>query len=792
MLEPWVSEHPQRAREHLQEELLPAWGLGTTEDAGDLKRAVRIAKTLEDRQGDGSLLVLVEETRRATARGGSRLRRLKDAHASYGRGMELLDHRPGEATPELERAARLWKELGSPAEGWARIWSITSRYLRGTEDRRQLRRDLHRFRDLWDRSEVPLLRARGLWTDGHLASLGVALGDSLASYRQAYALFSSAGEIDHASFVAFLVAETYARLGNEASAWRWVERSLSIPGLSRSSERYPWTLIGIATLNTNEPVPEAALAFLAESLSLEAGPLATLEAHRHRARLMMEMGLHRRAEEEIREVSPLLRALDDSGLRRRVRAELLAVQARATAELSPHRALEMVEDAGSRLREIGLTNRTPRFALAASRAHRRLGQLERASTRLTGAVERLEREASKVTPAPEWNPVPAARELFDRLLDLGWSLEEAPESLLALAERGRLVGRAQLGDWEAIPGRLSRSLATNEGVVYFSTLPDRVLSWVITDSGVEMVQSPVSRGTLRSWVRATTRFLVSGRGAPPEGMTAAREGLLLPILERLPPEVDRITVVPDGPLHGLPFVALRDEKGRFLGDRFTLAIGLTATSLLKPDRRPAGRGPGERRALVLADPAFDQILFPDLPRLSGAREEGQAVAGLFRDSTLLTGTNATAERFRRLAPGHEIIHFAGHAVVNGHDPSRSNLLLASSPEMPGPLFVEDILDLPLESTELVILSSCSAGSGSPTGTGPASLARAFLEAGASRVVASLWPVSDQRASFILLDFHRRLREGLDPATALRRSQTELRHRGDSSTASWAAFQLYRS
>jgi CHAT domain-containing protein len=73
------------------------------------------------------------------------------------------------------------------------------------------------------------------------------------------------------------------------------------------------------------------------------------------------------------------------------------------------------------------------------------------------------------------------------------------------------------------------------------------------------------------------------------------------------------------------------------------------------------------------------------------------------------------------------------------------------------------------------------------GEGPLSLGRAFLQAGAGAVVATLWPVGDGAAD-LMAAFHRALDGGRTPAEALRFAKLELRGRGVSPLV-WAPFVL---
>jgi CHAT domain-containing protein len=77
----------------------------------------------------------------------------------------------------------------------------------------------------------------------------------------------------------------------------------------------------------------------------------------------------------------------------------------------------------------------------------------------------------------------------------------------------------------------------------------------------------------------------------------------------------------------------------------------------------------------------------------------------------------------------------------------------------------------------VVLSACETGSGRVAGgEGPISLARAFVQAGAGHVVATLWPVR-ANAGQLMEAFHARLDAGLDPSSALREAKVTLIRQG---------------
>jgi CHAT domain-containing protein len=94
--------------------------------------------------------------------------------------------------------------------------------------------------------------------------------------------------------------------------------------------------------------------------------------------------------------------------------------------------------------------------------------------------------------------------------------------------------------------------------------------------------------------------------------------------------------------------------------------------------------------------------------------------------------------------------------------------------------------------DLVVLSGCDTAAGRTLGAeGVFSLSRAFLYAGARRVIASLWPVEDRATAAFMAEFYRALLvEHIPAPTALRLAQQRLaRDNRWSPPYYWAGFVL---
>jgi CHAT domain-containing protein len=172
----------------------------------------------------------------------------------------------------------------------------------------------------------------------------------------------------------------------------------------------------------------------------------------------------------------------------------------------------------------------------------------------------------------------------------------------------------------------------------------------------------------------------------------------------------------------------------------------------------------EHRALVVgfgaAQPDFG---LAQLPRV--AEEVRQVVNVYDGRATPLQGVAASSAAVRSMARSYTILHLAGHAFTDVRRPWLSRLFLAPGPAGDS-LMPTNIAALSLSRGATVILSACSTGAGTVfRGEGAMSLARPFLAAGASAVLASQWPVRDDDAERVMIAIHRQLANGTALADA---------------------------
>jgi CHAT domain-containing protein/Tfp pilus assembly protein PilF len=136
------------------------------------------------------------------------------------------------------------------------------------------------------------------------------------------------------------------------------------------------------------------------------------------------------------------------------------------------------------------------------------------------------------------------------------------------------------------------------------------------------------------------------------------------------------------------------------------------------------------------------------------------------------------------------IHFATHAFVNESNPGLSGIALHGGEAEDGIIYVSDIYNLQMNA-DLVVLGACDTGLGSiRKGEGLIGFTRAFIYAGASNLVVSMWKVNDQPTAHLMIGFYSNIRRGQSYGEALRNAKLELiDHPEYAAPRNWAAFVL---
>jgi CHAT domain-containing protein len=169
-------------------------------------------------------------------------------------------------------------------------------------------------------------------------------------------------------------------------------------------------------------------------------------------------------------------------------------------------------------------------------------------------------------------------------------------------------------------------------------------------------------------------------------------------------------------------------------------------------------------------------------------------------ATVRLDGEATESELRTELESGGIVHVATHAELNSRNPMFSEIRLAASARSAvrrdddGRLYAYEAFGLHVRAP-LVFLSGCETGAGSAwstdfeRGEDYATLARAFLFAGARNVIATLWPIEDEGAAELADRFYEHLRQsGAAQALALAQRET-IRDERYRLPFYWAGYEL---
>ena len=363
--------------------------------------------------------------------------------------------------------------------------------------------------------------------------------------------------------------------------------------------------------------------------------------------------------------------------------------------------------------------------------------------------------------------------------------------LIQVAERDA-AGTALLGGRNASSVEVQQMLLPDEALLEYLVTPKRVLAFVVTSSAVRSVVTEMPLPDLARRVRLA-RDLLGAPGAWTDGdsevLGALHGGLIWPAEQAgLLRGVSRLIIVPHSVLAYLPFAALRREgTGRFLIEDYTL-LHLPSAAALAVVRSTSLQPRASTRPEVFA---------PFSRTLPGSVREARAFQRVVPGSNAREGRRATEAQFRRALAGGGVIHLATHGVMNPRNPMFSRLEFepgGDGPKDDGRLEVHELLALRI-GAPLVFLSGCETGVGAAwstqfaQGEDYATLAQAFLYAGARTVAATLWPISDEGAAVLAERFYVNLRSA-GPAEALAAAQRELLKGAKyPSPYYWAGYQM---
>jgi CHAT domain-containing protein len=219
---------------------------------------------------------------------------------------------------------------------------------------------------------------------------------------------------------------------------------------------------------------------------------------------------------------------------------------------------------------------------------------------------------------------------------------------------------------------------------------------------------------------------------------------------------EQVYIIPHGPLHNVPFVALQASDERYLLDQGgqTVALAPSATVLVRNCLARPPAGASGFLALGYNGARAD---------LQHAEAEARAVARIMQGDAWV-GPAPKSQALLGATGAIGGLHIAGHAVFQPADPLGSYLSLGVEDDMSARAVMQHLKVRP----DLVSLSACTSGlTRIAPGDELLGLVRAWLYAGAATVVCAFWEAGDIVARLVMERFFLAVRAGAPPGVAFR-------------------------
>lgn len=366
------------------------------------------------------------------------------------------------------------------------------------------------------------------------------------------------------------------------------------------------------------------------------------------------------------------------------------------------------------------------------------------------------------------------------------------EALVLRTAASRNQDDALLGSRRISVAQTQSALASGEALLQYMLTNEGVVLFVITQNTFRSIMLSADVNSVLPRIRVLRDLW----GRPGQSWRSALPAADVLFADLIEPALDsgdlagvkKLIIVPHGVLGQIPFGALRSAKTqRYLAEDYAVSLLPSGGALvaLRSGQRERSSGGG--------------AVFAPLPReLPFSRAEARALGRSSAFTKSLVGASATEAALRRALVSSSLVHVATHGIMNADQPMFSRVQLARGKARDasddGRLEVHEIPELAIRS-HLVFLSGCETAAGREWSEDPVkgaahtTLAQAFLVGGANAVIATLWPVNDERAARLAGLFYRYLRD-MPVADALVRAQRDMiRTPGDGNPYYWAAYTV---
>ena len=315
--------------------------------------------------------------------------------------------------------------------------------------------------------------------------------------------------------------------------------------------------------------------------------------------------------------------------------------------------------------------------------------------------------------------------------------------------------------------KLQAAIPADAALVEYYSTGDRLVAAAVTRNSIEITPITVFSRVLhflhllrfqlskfRMGATYTQRFEKPLLQATQSHLESLYAELIAPLRRHL--QAKHLIFVPHGPLHFLPFHALKNGD-TYLCDTHTISYAPSATVFALCQEKPPSNM-STSLVLGIPDERAPQIL-----------DEVQSVAAILPNADLFLGGQARTEVLKSKGSQSALIHIATHGTYRQDNPMFSGIRLGD-----GYLNLYDLYQMRL-SARHVTLSGCATGMNFvAAGDELLGLQRGLFCAGAASLLLSLWDVHDRSTAELMQSFYKGFIGTGDMAASLQSAMKQLR------------------
>ncbi len=823
-----VSEYPHFARMYALDELFPSWATSYLErdfDTGEevLRVIQAIGKVLieihQDHMIDDGLSTIYRVYDQPNA--AKNLTQLAQAHLLYNEGSKLNENNdPAKASKPLAEALVIFKQYDDNAF-IALIYLCQARSYIAQLETKSIFEKLEQTQTLSEQYNYHYLLGRTWSIKGQEQRKLFQFTEALETMLLAIKFLKQTVALKDLS-IAFV---NYSQLLTELAQSKQVlsQYYKTLQTISKTENFFQQTTAILAIAMYLTQINEVRFAFYFYNELLSITTTNKLEKNlfsmlRWRSLAYYKLGEHFAALQDIEQTKAYLLQFTDKTFYLRAENELAIAEGEYSLEINPKKSILLLTQViNIYLKTKGQQERLCYLYLLRARAYLILNDYQNAESDLKASIQEFEIARNNIKHESfrtEFFEKP--QEVYDEMiqlqlklnrLDIAFNYLETRQARVLLdllhnnSKQIELLNEPQfIIDSVTKPFELAeiqKRLPNNVVLISYAFLSENLYIWCITKNKIKVVKSSLKEEEINSLIEKFYKLIEQNKSKESLKSLLIKfyQGVFQPILPFISSE-QPLVFIPSKSLYQIPFSALVDNKtNQYLIEKHKVVVVPSATIFIKCLEKNQLLAKYPNNILAIGNPSFNRKIFPNLSNLPASELEAEQISKFYSKSKLLLGPQATKTKFLALAKNYNLIHFAGHAIIDEQSPLYSQLVFArdETKKQNSGLYAYELYKQRFSQTKLVVLAACKTANGHNfNNEGVANLARPFLASGVPTVVASLWNANDRASAELFTAFHKNLIKTSNIVEALQNAQLELINHSDPrfhSPQMWGTFVL---